>query len=211
MNQPQPIHFKSTLAEDGFEILRGWVQLDMVSQLAHEMLQLNEESPYQAYDLAKKLPIVHRLIGDPRWTLLFMKAGFQRQPVIESYGVRIDRANDPSHMAPYHQECAYQPGSGLGFWTPLQNMTPELGPLEIAAGSHKLGRLPLSEKRPEGNVEPYARLIKNEDIILDGLVIEKPLLNLGDLLLLDWNVLHKSGMNISDKPRLSLVWRMIEA
>ena len=163
------------------------------------------------YDAAKKLPSVLSLICCPAVLSLYGDLTDDWNPLVQSYAVRIDRPNDPSRRAPWHSESAYQPGMGLGFWTPLQPMTEELGPLEIAAGSHKDAPFSLSELQPESSAEPYARLIKDEAATIARYEVVKPLLDVGDLLVLNWDVLHRSGENVSAGPRLSVVWRLVQS
>jgi hypothetical protein len=56
-------------------------------------------------------------------------------------GIRIDGKSNIKFSAPWHQEFPTQGFSSKGviFWTPLLDITKELGPINIAQGSHKDG------------------------------------------------------------------------
>lgn len=163
------------------------------------------------YDLAKKLPAAWRMASDPYLQQIARLLSPSASPLLlHGMTLRIDKPRDPSHQTPWHQDAPYHAdAAGITFLAPLQDMTPELGPLQIAAGSHRHGLYPLGEGRPAGSKDPYYRLIANEDEIISGFDVVAPLLAVGDVLAIDMDILHKSGANTSEQPRLTLVWRYV--
>jgi ectoine hydroxylase-related dioxygenase (phytanoyl-CoA dioxygenase family) len=123
--------------------------------------------------------------------------------------VRMDSPFDKRNIAGWHQETSYLRNNGLVVWIPLSDITVELGPLQICPKSHLEGvlkvvkntNLPSSvstvsidEIKPE-NIEKYSIM---------HVEIKK-----GDALFFDTNLFHKSGVNTSNRFRLSCQTRYL--
>ena len=168
--------WRESFERDGFVVMRELVNRDLVEWLRESIETLIWNFGVSAaYDSAKKLPAAHQIAEGHLYKNLAKTLGIA-EPKMQGIGIRIDVPGDRAHKAPFHQEISYQPGDGIGFWTPLAPITEDMGPLEIASASHKDGVFPLSEERPEGSAEPYARLIENEAGILSCYDIEAPIL-----------------------------------
>jgi len=126
------------------------------------------------------------------------------------YGIRIDNPAADRFRALWHQEFPAQLRSldGIVFWSPLLPMTPDMGPVQIARGSHREGPVPVYEDDGGiGQSGAYSLRLHREAERLAKYEIVAPCTNPGDLVLMDFLTLHQSGANISDRPRWSMQFR----
>lgn len=123
-------------------------------------------------------------------------------------GIRIDFPTEKRFMAPWHQDYPSQFGSldGLVFWSPLVNITPDIGPLEICLGSHKGGLLPIYYD-DEGNNKAYGMRIADEEAKIGAYEKTQLTCEAGDLLVIDFLTVHRSGFNQSARARWSMQLR----
>jgi ectoine hydroxylase-related dioxygenase (phytanoyl-CoA dioxygenase family) len=126
------------------------------------------------------------------------------------YGIRIDNPREDRIRAWWHQEFPTQLRSldGLIFWSPLLPVTPDMGPVGICVGSHKEGVVPIFDD--DGGLDrsgAYAVRLQNEAEVVARYERVAPLTNPGDLLIMDFLVLHESGHNVSKWPRWTMQLR----
>lgn len=125
-------------------------------------------------------------------------------------GIRIDLPEEKDFLYPWHQDFPYQMRSmdGSVFWTPLKPVTEELGPLEVAVGSHKNGVYKLFYDETLGNLpQGYKLRVQNADDIIKNFECIKVRIEPSDLLIFDFRLLHKSGFNKSKAARWSMQFR----
>jgi hypothetical protein len=168
----------------------------------------------EIYDLAKQVPGLHKLIGDPRHSRIFEDLRPTSTPAVAhgGFGIRIDNPFEDTFRAQWHQEYPAQLRSpnGLVFWTPLVPVTNDIGPVQIAIGSHREGPLPVSKKSYGERVGAYALDLDNEDHILGKYERTAPLLGPGDLLIMDFMLLHASGYNRGNRSRWTIQFRYFD-
>lgn len=106
------------------------------------------------------------------------------------------------HNKPWHQDYPYQnpmyaPGSSLVIWMPIFDCKPEMGPVVVKKGSHRLGEVSNIKVARGPGMSPEwtvpASFLEDE-AYLDV----QPSLNAGDLLVFDMCTIHRSGTNISN-------------
>ncbi|MBX3509096.1 MAG: phytanoyl-CoA dioxygenase family protein [Parvibaculum sp.] len=166
----------------------------------------------EIYDAVKQIPAFMRLVMDRRNEAVFKKLRAGSIPGIAAggYGIRIDNPREHTFRAPWHQEFPAQLRSldGIVFWSPLLAVQPEMGPVEIAGGSHKEGIVPVFNESGDGARQgAYGLRLDEEERRLAPYVRCAPLTKPGDLLLMDFLTLHQSGENLSDRPRWSMQFR----
>lgn len=164
------------------------------------------------YDAIKQIPAFQRLISCSRNEDLFKQLRNTKSSGIASggSGIRIDNPKETQFQAPWHQEFPAQLRSldGLIYWSPLRKVTIELGPVEICTGSHLEGIVPVfSDSIKSGKKGAYALRLQNEINIIEKYHKTAPLTEPGDLVLMDWLVLHRSGTNISQDSRWTMQMR----
>jgi ectoine hydroxylase-related dioxygenase (phytanoyl-CoA dioxygenase family) len=124
--------------------------------------------------------------------------------------MRIDNPGEAKFRAPWHQEFPAQLLSvdGVVFWTPLLPVTQDMGPVEIAEGSHAEGIVPVYEDDAGiGKSGAYALRLDREQERLARYKTVAPLTEPGDLVLMDFLTLHQSGENLSDHARWTIQFR----
>lgn len=167
----------------------------------------------EVYDLVKEIPAFTRLIAHASHEDLMrqLRPGAVPGLTAGGSGIRIDNPNEDRFRAMWHQEYPAQLKSpdGLVFWSPLVRVTPELGPVMLCPGSHREGPLAVCHADPEnaGRSGAYALKLAGEDQLLARYEKTAPLSEPGDLVILDFLVLHASGYNRSDRPRWSMQFR----
>lgn len=177
------------------------------------LIKANRKYGAEVYDAVKQIPAFVRLLGDPRHESLVTDVRPGALPGIAhaGSGIRIDNPREEKFRANWHQEYPAQLRSldGVVFWSPLVEITPEIGPVEFCPGSHVEGPLPVFSADPDnaGKQGAYALLIKDEAAYLARYPHVQPLTKPGDLVMVDFLVLHASGHNTSQRSRWSMQFR----
>src|SRR5690606_12404057 len=116
----------------------------------------------------------------------------------------IDNPGEEKFRAHWHQEFPGQLRSldGIVFWTPLLPVTADMGPVQIAAGSHAEGLIPVyRDDAGLGKTGAYALFMDREEERLARYEKVAPLTTPGDLVLMDFLTMHQGGHNVSAIPR----------
>jgi hypothetical protein len=165
----------------------------------------------EIYDAVKQLPAFVALVGGRRNAELFtaLRPGAMAGVAAGGYGIRIDNPGEAKFRAVWHQEFPAQLRSldGLIFWSPLLPVTLEMGPVGICSGSHKEGLVPVYEDNEPDRSGAYALRLQNEARIVARYPRVAPLTNPGDLIIMDFLLLHESGHNVSKWPRWTMQLR----
>ena len=162
------------------------------------------------YDAVKKLPSYvqlaacakHVTIG--RQLLCSEFVGFAPR----GYGIRLDHPGEDKFLTQLHQDYTSQLISprGVVFWSPLRKITAELGPMILYPGSHKLG-IQRIEKRGEGS---YGLRLLNEEKLRRQFEAVAPEPDVGDVVVVDYLLLHESSPNRSEQTRWAMISRFFD-
>lgn len=164
----------------------------------------------EVYDAVKQIPAFVRLVACERHDRLMMQLRGTDMPAVAAggYGIRIDNPGEEKFRANWHQDYPSQFRSmdGLIFWSPLVEMTEELGPLQIAVGSHRDGIAPILTRDPDNpeKTGAYALRLKDEAERVARYRVVQALVSPGDLLVIDYLNLHASGCNRGRRSRWSM-------
>lgn len=168
------------------------------------------------YDAVKQIPAFMRLCADRRLEQIFKELRPNSAPGLAAggYGIRIDNPNEEKFRAPWHQEYPGQLRSlnGLVYWSPLVEITPDLGPVKIAVASHKIGAVPVYTKDPKNPDKSgaYSLILRDEENLVSQFAQVSPLTKPGDLVIMDFLVLHASGQNVGQRSRWSMQLRYFD-
>jgi hypothetical protein len=176
------------------------------------LIAVNRRYGGEIYDAIKQIPAFIRLLADPRNEDLYRRLTPGSAPGIAAggHGIRIDNPFEEKFRAQWHQEFPAQLRSmdGAVFWSPLLAMTKAMGPVQALPGSHMEGLLDTrSDDAGAGKSGAYALFLENEDTIVAKYNMVEPLLEPGDLIVMNFLLLHQSGLNVSDRPRWSMQFR----
>jgi Phytanoyl-CoA dioxygenase (PhyH) len=177
------------------------------------LIALDRTFGSEVYDAVKHIPSFLRIVADPRHEQIFREVYPNSVPgtAVGSSGIRIDNPHEQKFLAPWHQEYPAQLRSpeGLVFWSPLVPVTPEIGPLKFYVGSHREGLIPVFTTDPKNPDKSgaYSLILNNEVELADRYPLLKPLTEPGDLVLLNYQVVHSSSPNLGDRSLWSMQMR----
>jgi hypothetical protein len=178
-----------------------------------ELIRKNRVMGGEVYDGIKQIPAFLRLVAHPvhETVMSELRAGAQPGVAAGGYGIRIDNPFEDKFRAMWHQEYPAQLRSsdGLVFWSPLISVTQDLGPVDFCLGSQTEGPLPVCQADPEGvgRSGAYALQIHNVEKFISKYKKFSPLTKPGDLVIIDFLVLHASGYNRGTRPRWTMQFR----
>ncbi|NEJ69065.1 phytanoyl-CoA dioxygenase [Rhizobium phaseoli] len=166
----------------------------------------------EVYDAVKQIPAFMRLVTKAKNVAVFedLRPGSVPGIAAGGYGIRIDNPGEEKFRAQWHQEFPGQLRSldGIVFWTPLLPVTPDMGPVQIAEGSHAEGLIPVyRDDAGLGKTGAYALFMDRVDERLAKYNVVAPLPEPGDLILMDFLTMHQGGHNVSKTPRWSIQFR----
>jgi ectoine hydroxylase-related dioxygenase (phytanoyl-CoA dioxygenase family) len=124
------------------------------------------------------------------------------------WNLRSKTPTNPLVTVPWHQDTAYlAPGSEKTFqptaWIPLIDANAENGTLQVIRGGHKSGRVfPHKLENTRGHKASWYLYIEEKDLPTGEVVTCN--MNMGDVLLLNNLIPHRSTENLSDKIRWSV-------
>ena len=146
------------------------------------------------YHQLKYLPEIHHLcahseILEIAKTLRITSPSLCGMPV-----VRVDVPGEKKRILGAHQDYPYHYGSidAVTLWLPLQDITEDIGPVEMVKCSHT-----------EGVVESEDGIIRDESL-LSSLQFRKCPVALGQVVAFSQMAIHRSSYNASNKIRFSL-------
>ena len=178
-----------------------------------ELIALDRRYGGEVYDAVKQIPAFMRLVTDVRHEDLLRQLRSTDLPGLAAagYGIRIDNPHDERYRAQWHQEYLGQLRSldGIGYWIPLHRVDKSLGAVEYCVGSHHEGLLKVraqDSEHPE-RAGVYGVRLDREQELISRYPHVAPETDLGDLVVLDFLVIHRSGMNNSTRARWSMQLR----
>ncbi len=178
-----------------------------------ELLGHNRKYGGEIYDAVKQIPAFVRLVSSASNEALFRSLRQNSSPGIAAggYGLRINNPFEEKFRANWHQEYPAQLRSldGLVFWSPLVEVTEELGPVEICPTSQTEGPIPVYTVDPKNKDKQgaYSLTLENETELIKKYKRIAPLSRPSDLILMDFLLLHASGYNKSHRALWSMQFR----
>ncbi|MCM2472759.1 phytanoyl-CoA dioxygenase family protein [Rhizobium sp. CG5] len=176
------------------------------------MIAKNRAWGGEVYDAVKQIPAFLQLVTKAQNTKVFeaLRPGSIPGIAAGGYGIRIDNPGEEKFRAHWHQEFPSQLRSldGIVFWTPLLPITRDMGPVQIAEGSHSDGVIPVYRNdTSSGKTGAYAIFLDKEEERVARYSVVAPLPVPGDLILMDFLTMHQGGHNVSKIPRWSIQFR----
>jgi hypothetical protein len=173
------------------------------------LLRTNRVSAGHVYSASKKLSAFARQVSSIKNEELARKligsdfVAFSDR----GWGLRIDSPGESKFSTPLHQDYHTQLGSldGIVISTPLTDVTMEMGPLIIYPRSHHLGLLNAKEIQTESASTDLDLDVSS--VLIDKYPPIQPEVKSGDAVVINFQLLHKSGINNSSRSRFSLLSR----
>jgi len=210
-NKQEISDFQTTLGKLIRSRLKKINKGDVIDNLFHdgliELENYNHSFVADLYDTLSQTTDFKRLTTKKELSTLINKLmGRDLDDPLYTYTCRcrIDPPKDNRRTYGWHQEVFYSiPNSRyLQTWAPLvDNASKENGTIEVCIGSHKQGIAPQSWNEVSGRA---VQIIVDEDIAdsFKQKIIE---MKVGSLLVFDYRLFHRSGDNLSNRVRYSLV------
>jgi Phytanoyl-CoA dioxygenase (PhyH) len=175
-----------------------------------EIINNNRKVVGILYDAVKKMPSYVRLSSSSKHDELAKALlctnffGFANR----GYGMRMDNPNEDVYLTQWHQDYVSQLCSpkGIVLWSPLRDVTSEVGPVQLCPGSHKGGIFPII-RDGDGS---YGLKLKNESDLLKKYEIIIPEVKVGDMVVIDYLTLHASTPNRSKHTRWAMISRYFD-
>jgi len=154
------------------------------------------------YEVFPALPPVIALIHHPAVRDVVTRAGVAEAIAGTLPLIRLDRPGDQRFATPAHQDIWYSllSPNAVTLWTPLCRMTPEMGELRVVPGSHTGG---LCAFKP---YEAGHEWFETAEPVLDEALIPVAVGH-DELLIFNQSLIHKSGVNRSERVRISVQLR----
>lgn len=174
-----------------------------------DLIAANRSWGGEVYDAVKQIPAFIRLASNSQNEAIFRQLRNTEAPGLAAggYGIRIDSPHEERFRADWHQEYHAQLRSrdGITFWTSLVPVVEEMGPVRFCVGSHRAGLLRVHTRDSEhpDKTGAYGLILENRDASVARYVQTAPLSVPGDLILIDFAVLHCSGFNRGSRSRWS--------
>lgn len=201
------------LKRHGLQDTRGPFVPEHFDEGYQDLIKANRAYGGEVYDAVKQIPAFMRLLGIVEHETLFAQLRDNAVPAIAAggYGIRVDNPGEERFRAPWHQEYPSQLRSldGVVYWSPLVQVTPELGPVRLCVASHRDGPVPVYTRDPlnPDKTGAYGLILKDEAALVARYEKVAPLPSPGDLLIIDFLTLHASGQNNGKRSRWSMQFR----
>lgn len=187
-----------------YDVIQAYSNGDLIQFLSiiHLYEDANEVSR-ACYEVFPTLPDVLSVVNSDLMLRIVKLAGLLEPQAGTVPLVRLDRPNEDMRLTPWHQDYwfSFLSKNSIVIWVPLGIFTSFMGFLKVIRGSHKMGCLPFQINRD--SAEPFV-LVENFD---DYNNIEEITVALDEILVFNQMLVHKSGINRSDKIRISMQLR----
>ncbi|MFP4517937.1 MAG: phytanoyl-CoA dioxygenase family protein [Oceanicaulis sp.] len=173
---------------------------DLLAFLLRE--ETDQAATRACYEVFPTLPGVLALINAPVFLDAAREAGLARPVAGTCPLVRLDRPADTRFSTPAHQDWWYSMLSkrAVVIWTGIGALSEDMGPVQLVAGSHADG---LAEfKRYEAGHEWFECAAPAPDARF-----QPALPGADEAVVFDQRVIHRSGVNRSDRVRVSIQLR----
>jgi ectoine hydroxylase-related dioxygenase (phytanoyl-CoA dioxygenase family) len=122
----------------------------------------------------------------------------------------MDPPADTRNRLQWHQDSSYfrqndHGAHGCVCSMPMIDLAEGHGPLEILPGSHQLGRIEVASSGQYSTIT--SEQFRIADSITQGFKTEKILINAGDALFFNFDLIHRSGFNASSAFRFTAITR----
>lgn len=123
---------------------------------------------------------------------------------------RTDAPKDKRNSLDWHQDSSYfkrteDLNDCCVIWIPIQRIDNKIGPLNMIPSSHLFGGLPFNRIQKNLLSSPQNKIAKK---YYSNKKVVKFKMSVGDVILMDSKVIHRSGKNISNKFRFTILSRI---
>lgn len=155
---------------------------------------------YRALSSSKIIRLCKKILGEKKNSIN-----------LTDISIRLDPPNDRRNALDWHQDSSYFRQNkncfdSLVLWVPLIDLDNKTGGVDILKNSFRLGALKSKRKKVSNKYFSEKRSIDGS-MLREFRSIKFDNLKKGDAIIMNMNMIHKSGDNISDKFRITLIGR----
>lgn len=182
-------------------------RVELLLKCLYALEQKDHEYIRRIHDALRECPALLRVISSRRiCETVNVLLGQKHEKVLfpRPHSVRIDMPHDEAFVLKWHQEVHYAPKDAnlVQLWAPAVNdITLENGALRVLPGSHNGGIAKTIDFVPEFGHAQYT-VVPEHIAKYDEKIVE---MKRGDVLLFDKRLIHRSGLNSSTTPRLTVI------
>ena len=183
-----------------------------LDDLLYELRKKNKKNFGLLYDSMQTLGNLYQVFTSDRIMKYVSKILSVKKNLITftEPALRLDGPNDVRNSLGWHQDSSYcrqnlDGSNGVVLWLPIRKLSKEMGRLQFLKKSHKIGSLNIKKRRHD-KYSSQQRLIPENLLELKNNIIEVDL-KLGDVLAMNLDLVHRSGINFSKKFRISIIGR----
>jgi ectoine hydroxylase-related dioxygenase (phytanoyl-CoA dioxygenase family) len=197
-------------ARDGEPTLAGAVVEERIHQRIQRMAERDRAGLGVVYDAVRKVLPFWRMLGSARMShIVEVLLGTPHVGVaFRGAGIRMDLPFEDRWRSEWHQEYHSQMSSmrGLVAWFSLSAVDRSMGPVDLMLGSHREGALPVRCLDPLNTRKDYTQTFEIDGLSELGRRYEIASFETepGDVVFLDFMLLHRSGFNRSTEGRSRL-------
>jgi hypothetical protein len=191
------------------------INFNVSKELEDNLLNLRENKPEifsYLYDSVQSSVSLNQLITYKKLINNLCKTTGIKKEFFSTSGhiQRIDNPYDKKNLYSWHQETSYYGQSPSGdncffVWIPLFNAEKKNGSVIIAEGSHMEGYIKTDLKKKNDKFSSQQRII--DEKVVKKYKLSQPKINKGDVCIMHFNTLHKSGLNSTNKFRFTAIGR----
>ena len=183
---------------------RGDAVFEEIHEKVMRLKRIDRKVLASVYDAMRKLTGFWSLVGSPKIQSVVSQL-LQAETTGVAFrgaGIRLDIPGEDEWRSAWHQEYHSQMSAmnALVAWFNLVPVTHDMGPVRIAEGSHALGLLPVRCHDPLNTGKNYTQTFEIEDV--EAIAGQYPQVayetEIGDVVFLDFFLLHESGHNVSE-------------
>lgn len=158
----------------------------------------NNEISRSCYEIFPTLPEILALNNEPLFLDIVKGLGIAVPTASTTPAIRIDRPKEYKYLSPPHQDywSSILSTNSVVIWFSLIEIDKHMGFLNVIPYSHKNGLIPY--KKFEGN---WPFTLKNDYLMNEFIEVELPS---DSIIVFSQMLVHKSGKNESNKPRVTI-------
>jgi ectoine hydroxylase-related dioxygenase (phytanoyl-CoA dioxygenase family) len=175
--------------------------IDLLTHHYHQDKELWRQCAKRMFDLLS----VYGLAAKPEVLEVLSRLGLQKPMISTRPEVRTDMPRDEQYMQGWHQDWRYGQGSynSVTFWVPMHNVRVENGTIDVMPKTHLLGYLDCEEV-------PNPRRFVIQETQIKGFPFFPVELEQGEAVVFSQMLVHRSGYNRSEHPRLTTQLRFVD-
>ncbi len=173
-----------------------------VDQVIFNLKTINDNNIKFVHEIVNTVPELNYIFSSKKINTLIKKIlQIQKKTLIfvNNYSFRIQvPGRDEVSNLPWHKDSSYNDSfikdNSIVVWISLSKITSKMGPIVFKKGSHKIGDINKTTVYKKNKNKIFSLEKKKKWLNINDSTFET---NIGDIILIDMETVHKSGANLS--------------